>query len=301
MGYLAIFTSFFRCPGMKNLLLPSCMSLLAMSFFSCNKTNSPNPTPSIQDSLPKTFSLYLPQKHAKAVEIFGYNTQTRLTTIHAYSYDSSAGTPVIDSFSVSFTLTSASEPPSAYDEIYHFQGDPPSGESEHHALFYDNQMRVTIDSITVSTANNFAVQHYQYDNNGNTTVQWLFGDPQTPGSYTVSQIDTMLIQNENILTDINYTTSDGTLNHLFTRSYSAHINPFYNAALANSLGCLMVFNNFFDYRSKNLPTQYTDQEEGIPTVTLDYLWTTDATGSVVKGVGTDAADGSVQQIYTYTY
>jgi hypothetical protein len=286
---------------MKNLNRIFFLSLLSVVFFSCTKTSSPNLGPAIQDSLPNTFSLYLPQHRTKAVEIFGYEAQTQLATINAYSYDTSSGSPVIDSFSVSFTLGTAGAPPSAYDEIYHFQGDPPAGESEHHMLVYDTQNRVIMDSITVSTISSFTVQHYLYDNNGNTTVQWLFGDPQTPGSYVINQIDTMYVQNENILTDINYTVTDGTLNHLFTRNYSAHINPLYNSALANSLGCLMVFNNLLDFRSKNLPTQYIDQEYGSPTITINYLWSVDATGSVTKGVGTSAADGSIQQIYNFTY
>jgi hypothetical protein len=286
---------------MKNLILLSLLSLLTISFFSCNKTSTPNMGPAIQDTVPRSFSIYLPKLHSKAVEMFSYNAQARLATINAYSYDSSSGTPVIDSFIVSLTLTQAANPPSAYDEVFHFQGDPPAGETDHHELFYDAQDRVTIDSITVSTVSNFAVQHYLYDNNGNTTIEWLFGIPQTPGSYSVNQIDTMFIQNETILTDINYTLPGGTFNRLFTRSYSTHINPIYNAALSNSLGCLMVFNNFFDFRSKYLPTQFSDQEDINPAIVINYLWSVDATGSVISGIGTSAADGSVQQIYTFTY
>jgi hypothetical protein len=286
---------------MKNRIQLFFISLLALVFFSCTKTSSPNLGPAIQDSLPNSFSLYLPQVHTKGVEMFSYQAQTQLVAINAYSYDTSGGTPAIDSFFVSFTLGTVGVPPSAYDEIYHFQGDPPAGESEHHVLVYDAQNRVIMDSITLSTTGNFAVQHYLYDNNGNTTVQWLFGDPQTPGSYAISQIDSMFIQSENIMIDINYSFSDGTLNHLFTRNYSSHNNPLYNPALANSLGCLLVFNNFFDFRSKNLPTQFTDQENSSPAVTINYLWSTDATGSVIKGVGTNATDGTILQVYNYTY
>ena len=286
---------------MKNLICAGLIALTTITFVSCNKTNSPAPTPAVQDSLPKSFSIYYPQAHTKGVEIFGYDAQARLATIHAYSYDSSGAAPVIDSFLISLNLTAAIDPPSAFDAVYHFQGDAPAGESEHHVLFYDAQSRVTIDSITAGTTGSFAVQHYQYDNTGNTTIEWLFGDPQTPGSYSVSQIDTMFIQNESILTDINYSVSTGTFNHLFTRSYSVHVNPLYNSSLAKSLGCLMVFNNLFDFRSQYLPTQFTDQEDGLPTFTINYLWTTDATGSVVKGVGTDAGDGSIRQIYNFTY
>ena len=63
----------------------------------------------------------------------------------------------------------------------------------------------------------------------------------------------------------------------------------------------MVFNDFFDFRSKYLPAKFTAQENGSPTVTINYLWTVDATGSVVKGIGTDAGNGSTQEIYSFTY
>ena len=292
---------------MKNHILSCFLALAGIALFSCNKGDSPippppgpttPPPPTAQDSLLKSFSIYNPQLHSKVLEVFGYDSQTQLAAIHAYSYDSSSGTPVVDSILISLTLTAALAPPSAYDATYHQQGDPPAGQSEHHSLFYDSQSRVINDSITVSTVSSFGVQHYSYDNNGNTTVEWLFGDPQTPGSYTVNQIDTMFIANESILTDINYSSPGGAFNHLFTRSYTTQINPLYNAALANSLGCLMVFNNFSDFRSKYLPTQFTDQESGSPTVVLNYSWTADAAGRIVKGVGTD---GSNQQIYSFNY
>ncbi len=282
---------------MKYLIL---LFLLSMTFFSCSKTAS-IPGQPIQETNPNSFSMYLPQTHIKNVEVFDYNSNAQLETINIYSYDSSSGSPIIDSIVVSFNLTQGIYPAPGYNIRYHYQGDPPVGETNYHELFYDAQSQVTIDSVTISNINGFPVQHYLYDNNGNTTIQWLIGSPQIPGSYTINEIDTMLIQIENITSDINYTTATGTLNHLYTRSYSTHINPLYNKTLANSLGCLMVANNFFDFRSNYLPTQFIDQENGSPTVTINYLWTTDATGSVVSGVGTDAGNGSVLQIINYSY
>ncbi len=136
---------------------------------------------------------------------------------------------------------------------------------------------------------------------GNTTIEWLSGDPNTRGSYTWNQIDTIYVQNEVIQTDINYSSPGGPINHFYSRTFSTHVNPLYNADLANSLGCLMVFNNFKDFRSKYLPSQFEDQETNSPNVTVNYLWTTDATGIVVKGIGTDAIDGSIREIYTFVY
>jgi hypothetical protein len=271
--------------------------LLTMTFFSCSKTAS-NPGQPMLETNPTSFSIYLPQTHTKSVEVFGYNSKAQLETINIYDYDSSSGSPIIDSIVVSFNLTQGIYPAPGYNVRYHYQGDPVVGETNYHELFYDAQSRVTIDSVTISNINGFPVQHYLYDNKGNTTVQWL---TQIPNNYIINEIDTMFIQNDNIMTDINYTMTTGTLDHLFTRSYSTHINPLYNNTLANSLGCLMVVNNFFDFRSNYLPTQFIGQENGSPTITINYLWTTDATGSVVSGVGTDAGNGSVREIYNYSY
>ena len=118
----------------------------------------------------------------------------------------------------------------------------------------------------------------------------------------VNQIDTINTQNENKVTDINYTVNDGDVAHLFTRTYSTHVNPVYNSGLANSLGCLMVFNGFvFDFRSKYLPAQFDSQEGVEPDFILRYIWTNDATGSVVSGIGTDKNTGIIREIYSYTY
>jgi hypothetical protein len=279
---------------MKYQILPLILTII---FLSCSKTAS-NSGPPIQETNPNSFSIYLPQTHSKSIEVFGYNSKAQLETINIYSYDSSGGSPIIDSIVVSFNLTQGIYPPPGYNVRYHYQGDPLVGESNYHELFYDNQNRVTIDSVTISDINGFPVQHYFYDNNGNTTVQWL---TQIPGKYIINEIDTMFIQNDNLTSDINYTTATGVLNHLFNRSYSTHINPLYNKILANSFGCLMVVDNFFDFRSNYLPSQFIDQENGSPAITINYLWATDATGSVVSGVGTDAGNGSVREIYNYSY
>src|SRR5579863_8681408 len=191
---------------MKYLIL---LFLPAITFFSCSKTAS-DIGQSIQETNPNSFSIYLPQTHQKTVEIFGYNTKAQLETINIYGYDSSNGSPIIDSIIVSFNLTQGIYPPPGYNVRYHYQGDPPVGESNYHELFYDNQNRVTIDSVTISDINGFPVQHYFYDNNGNTTVQWL---TQIPNNYIINEIDTLFIQNENITTDISYTVANDSLNH----------------------------------------------------------------------------------------
>jgi hypothetical protein len=282
--------------------------------WSCNKTSSLTPpAPSGQDTLLKSFSLYYPQNHTKSVEIFGYDQTTRLSSIHGYSYDSSGGAPVLDSFLVSFTLADTTMPPSSYDIVYHTNGAAPAGNADHHVLFYDNQKRVILDSIASSSVNDQSVQHFIYDGGGNTTIQWLFPDPNAAGGYSINQIDSMQIQNNEIHTDLNYTVTNGDdgmghyviiaedFTRLYTRTYSANSNPLYNSSLANSLGCLMAFNGFGDYRSANLPSQFADQEAGSPSMLLNYVWSANASGKVTQGTGVDAGSGLPVEVYGFSY
>jgi hypothetical protein len=296
---------------MKQILV---FSFGLVTFWSCNKTSSLTPpAPSGQDSLLKSFSLYYPQNHTKSVEIFGYDQTTRLSSIHGYSYDTSGGAPVLDSFLISFTMADTTMPPTSYDIVYHITGAPPAGNADHHVLLYDSQKRVTLDSIASSNVNDQSTQHYIYDGGGNTTIQWLFPDPNAAGGYSINQIDTMLIQNNHISSDLNYTVSNGDdgmghyviiaedLTRLYTRTYSADINPLYNSSLSNSLGCLMAFNGVGDYRSSNLPEQFTDQEAGSPSITLNYVWMTNTSGKVTQGTGVDAGSGLPVEVYGFSY
>jgi hypothetical protein len=289
-------------------------SFIAVILFSCTKSTpaapGTNPTPPpvtttpppvVNDTPVKTFSVYDPQQHAKIVETIAYNSYGQLDTIKGNSYDSLGGTIVVDSFLLSFIQSNPNNPPAGYDVIYHNNGDLPAGEAEHHLLFYDYESRVSLDSLATTNTNIFWSQHYFYDGVGNASVQWWIPDPTAPAGYMISQTDTMYTQGGNILRDINYTTTVGEFNRLFTRTYSTNINPLYSASIANSLGPLLVFNNYGDYRSPNLPSQYTDQGAGQLTIMLNYVWTTDSNGKVIQGVGTDVGGTTVEQIYSFSY
>jgi hypothetical protein len=139
----------FRWRYMKNLYILCSIFLLVILFSSCSKPSSPNPKPTAQDSLLTSFSIYFPQLHSKGVEVLGYDAQSQLATIHAYSYDSSSGAPIIDSFLISLTANIATNPPQTLDEVFHYQGDPLAGESEQHLLFYDGQRRFLLAALSL--------------------------------------------------------------------------------------------------------------------------------------------------------
>lgn len=279
---------------MKNLII--CL-VITSALFSCNKNNTPPPPPPpVTDSLLKSITIYQPLVHNKTVIVLGYDQNTLLASLNAHSYDSSGGTILIDSTIFSFTQPDSTTLPGSYDLTFQ-----PSGASEHHLLFYDNQNRVTRDSISINLANNFSTQNYSYDGIGNTTIESFSFDPQTPGSNAYLQIDSMFMPEDNLLWDIGYATPGGALVHFISRSFSTDLNPLYNPHLANNLGTVLTYNSLVDFKSKNLPSQFMYQNSNFEIINLNFVWTKDAGGRVVQGTGTDLNSGLQGQIYTFTY
>jgi hypothetical protein len=284
--------------SMKNLTI--CL-LITTVLFSCSKSTTTPTTPPAGDSLLKSFSIYQPLIQTKTVVVVSYDQNKLIASLFAHNYDSSGGTVAIDSTLFSFTQTDTITLPGSYDLTFYNPGTPPSGSSEHHLLFYDNQNRVTGDSVTVNQTNNFTTQHFTYDGFGNTTIESFSFDPLTAGSNVYLQIDTMNMSQNNLLTDIAYATPGGQLVHLISRSFTTDLNPLYNAHLANNLGTVITYNSLLDFKSINLPNQFSYQDGNFQIINLNFVWTKDAAGRVVQGIGSDPNSGVPGQIYTFTY
>jgi len=262
--------------------------IVATCLFSCSKsTPTPPPvTPPEQDSLLNSYSVYYPQGRVKFIQHFFYDSVRQLAGIRAYKYDSSVSLPKTDSFYVIITTSSLSVPPVSYDFI-NFN---PSI-TEHHLLLYDNQNRMTLDSMVSTTGPDHYDLHASYDGYGNSIFEWF-------NSNVMNQIDTMYITNENISNEIIYDhdnfywwrlTTPGTRN-----------SPLYKEQFAKSLGCLLYVKGLGDYRSKNLPSQMQDTVVGYGARNYHYAWTTDVAGRVVEGTAANN-DGQVQEMHSFIY
>jgi len=281
---------------MKNILLAS---LVMTTLFSCTKSDTPPPPK--DDSTLKSIVMYSPVLHIKEVVSFDYDQNSQIATLRRYGYDSSVNPAEIDSTVLSFTQTSAGSFPDSYD-ISFFVTNPSVTQTEHHWLAYDPQNRVSRDSVGVNNYNNYSTMHFTYDDWGNTTIEQLAGDPQVPGSYTtLLQIDTMYVQENNMFSDVGYTGVGTGLIHYISRNFSTDNNPVYNEAWSNSLGCLLNYNTLFDFRSKNLPSYMSYQDDSFNTIALNFVWTSDAAGRVISGIGTDTNTGLVGETYTFNY
>ncbi len=261
--------------------------ILAICFFSCSKSSSTPPpvTPPEQDSLLNSYSIYYPQGHIRFRQNYFYDSVSQLAGIRAYRYDSSVSLPKTDSFSVVLTLSDPSVPPFSYEFINYS-----AGSTEHHLLFYDNQKRMTLDSMVSTTGTDYYNLHASYDNNGNSIYNW-FG-------IGVDQIDTMYIANENIIHEIIYSHDNFYWWRVFTPG--PRKSPLFQEELANSLGCLLYVKGLGDYRSENLPSQMQDTVVGYGSRDYHYAWSTDAVGRVVEGTASDT-DGHIQEMYSFIY
>ena len=200
---------------MKNILLAS---LVMITLFSCTKSDTPPPPK--DDSTLKSIVVYSPVLHVKDVISFTYDQNSQIATLSRREYDSSVSPATLDSTTLSFTQANAGSFPDSYD-ISFFNTNPSSSQTEHHWLAYDPQNRLSRDSVGINNTSNYSTMHFTYDDLGNTTIEQLGGDPQTPGSYTnLVQIDTMNIQDNNLFTDIGYTGLNGSgLIHYISRNF----------------------------------------------------------------------------------
>jgi hypothetical protein len=111
----------------------------------------------------------------------------------------------------------------------------------------------------------------------------------------------MYIQENNVLAEYAYTGVGTGLIHYLSRNFSTDNNPMYNEPWSTSLGSLLTYNSLIDFRSKNLPSYMSYQDDNFNTVALNFVWTSDAAGRVTSGVGTDTNSGLVGEIYTFNY
>ncbi len=285
---------------MKNLTV--CL-IVSIVLFSCNKSNTPPPPvpPVAADSLLKSFSVYEPLLHIKTLVVLGYDQKKLLASVSIHNYDSSGSAVQNDSTILSFKQADSTTLPGSYDLTFYNPGAPPAGALEHHLVSYDNLNRVTGDSSTMVQTNNYSTKHYTYDGNGNTTIESFSFDPQTPGSLTYQQVDTMMMSQDNMLLDIAYMTPGGQLVHVITQSFSTNLNPLYNQHLTDNFSTILSYNSLVDFKSINLPDQSTYQDSDFQTVSLNFVWTKDSAGRVIKGIGSDPNTGIPGQIYTYNY
>jgi YD repeat-containing protein len=267
---------------MKKLLL---ILGVAVILFSCKKSAS-TASPS---ALVSSVVYYNPSTQNSVTFNLKYNSSQQITQLSYYSYDTSGGTPYLDSGTYYFTVNAATNLPSAY-MINSRKTGYTSNDIETHDLFYDGQGRVIKDTMISGQANpgDSVANYFSYPSNRILVRDYSMYayDPVNGYGWGASAVDTINLSNGNIINQNEYE-QDGTgwdpQYSYIVNSYSNYANPFNNPHFSNSLGPLLRDQNSIDCVSKDLPS------DGV------LHWTTDSGGKVVSGLSVDGT------ITTFTY
>jgi hypothetical protein len=189
------------------------------------------------------------------------------------SYASTAQ-PLYDSGRFIFTIDPVSSLPNGYTTIYRkeFYTDY---ESYRHIIYYDNQNRVSKDSVVEikkSTNNSIAVSNYTYTDNIVTVATINYG-----GSGTTS-LDSFFVNNGNLVGRNQYYFNNGTVDFSSFETYypnTTYANPLYDPKISASVGIFGFYIGAADLYSKNF-LNYTDEK---------ISWSTDSKGRLVTGTG----------------
>ena len=267
---------------MKNTTLIAALCLL---LFACKKSSN-NPIAGPGQYQLVSIRIYSPSIPMLTIDTFVYDGNRNMIRAGYASYDSGGGITYIDSGSYYFTFNSGSNIPSSYRLFWSKEINlpgPPELEDETHGLLYDNQNRLTGDTLLVNrvAANSIdAMTWYTY---AGTSIVGATGN--TPDSIDIT--DSLVFNGAGNLireTDINgplsapYDTSSYTISN-----YSTYPNPLYNATNALNIGIFLLNNGIVDGASKNLPGDNIAK------------WNIDTFGRVTSSLGTDGT------VTTYTY
>jgi hypothetical protein len=211
------------------ILVIGCCLLL----FACKK--SATTTPSVPSSPSFVASITQYGTLVLRIDSLKYDTSHNLTELVHYDYDSTSGTPLLDTIYTVFSYATDSTPPTSYTVA-----------GVIHQLGYDNMNRIIKDSSKDGSGNNVS---FIYSANTIVYVQELF----VP-SYTIT-VDSLFLTNGNITTVLSYNPSSGgtdTLGEDYQYSAYNYTNPLYHPVMTHSIGPLLHFMTYDYYYQSTL-------------------------------------------------
>jgi len=203
---------------------------------------------------------------------FTYDASFRLLSAIETGNDTTSGTPTPVNSTISFSYNGTDTIPSAYTN------------NVHHALTYDGQGRLLVDSQDIGSPG--FLEHYSYGTGYIARSMAAF-------------VDTIFTDGKDKTGYIAYQGSTLTLHEGYY--YSIYTNPFYFGRLANHIGYLFQ-PSFFDMASREIcaERQYI-LNAGDPNTNINYTWVTNSSSQVVSGVGLNASTNKAVEYYTFTY
>jgi hypothetical protein len=197
-------------------------------FFSCSKTSITVPSTS---SLVASITQY--GNLIRTVDSLKYDTSNNLTELVHYDYDSTLGTPVLDTIHIVFSYLTDSTPPTGYTSAGIL-----------HQLMYDSLNRIIKDSSKDGSGTTVS---FSYSSNIIVYTKEVF----IPSHGII--VDSLFLTNGNIYKVLSYNPSSsgiGTLGENYQYSAYSYSNPLYDSAMTGSIGPLLHFMTYdYQYQS----------------------------------------------------
>ncbi len=275
---------------MKKLYL---LSAFAFILFSCQKEVT-NGSSNASSKRLSSFRVYNAPAHSLRIDTFFYNSGGYIQRYKSVNYDSTANPMITDSADYNFTFANSAAPPTSYTLINLHKG-VPIATSESHNLFYDSQNRLLKDTLIFGENISHAAVYYSYTANLVTYEQYS----STTTGLEKNEVDSFFISNGNLKTLNTYYYYPPDVYPFYQDvQFSSYTNPFYNKAVANSLGVLFYKIVEADFISPYMPTSV---HATYPPQNLDYTtkydWSLDSLGRINNGV--IASNGIYFTIYYY--
>jgi|GEM_PF-941077 len=246
-------------------------------FLSCKKDSG---TSDVSATASHITAVYAQDDHYVHVDSLNYDSNGRIARIRQWTYDTTAGVtfPVLDSTDYTFVFSGNGTVPASFTMTSSYI----TG-TESHILYYDSQNRIVKDSLVNLSDGNFVSANYRYGTN------LLAFDVYKRNNNIVVKAETDSLfpaANGNIYNaNLHYLDYNNQIaEEKYITTFSTYSNPFYNKAVAESVGMFLSGLLALDFISPNMfSTTSTTSSSGYSDM-LSYTWTRDAKGRVVKGV-----------------
>jgi hypothetical protein len=275
---------------MKNWPLFLCIGLFVLS---CKKSGSSNNV--VTSSSDYLSSVTNSSPRTKLVDSFTYDNSHRLAGLAQYAYDTSSGSPVFNSWKVSFTLPADGSAPAAYTYSDN------QGNNDPHQLYYDGQGRISKDT---SVSGSGFVIYFSYPGS-DIAIKVLFD-----GTPLNNQIDTLFLNNGNVGSEhIYFPNNAGTADSLegnLQFGYGTDPNPAYHSGqLANVSPLLHIlqfdgYGSFMDPISQRALNSAAGAGDGLPvSTTVNYNQTNDSKGRLSQMTANVGGFGNSTILFAY--
>lgn len=291
---------------MKYLLLNFFYMVFLLSCTKSTDTNNPQQPDSTQGKRVVSVTEDLVSYGTQSIySQFSYDQNNKLASMLTRI----AVNPGLDTFLMTFNFSGANNLPASYDYTW-YRVTNSTNAVEHHVLLYDDQERLSLDSMEYGTTTSGSEVYlinrkYSYSTTSVVAQSYTNNYETIPRIYgpSVLSVDSMYLSNGNMIQDVIYYLGGDTpavySNHYYTPT--DYKNPLYQKDISTSLGMLLCHNSGSDYFLGDFLSPNFSSPWGTTNNLYTVSYATDSTGNITKASQEDIAGGYLMHDLIFLY